>query len=135
MRPRKYFKIGQKISGNTLDGLKIIGEFRGYANSYGAYVYGVPVNSNSEPKLYRCLRLTLTVPTSPEETKSKSLPSQFKPGDPCTGYTYRQEKISGYFVQYEGKKAWLKGWPEGTSKFDPARAFSVLRETLKPGLS
>lgn len=129
MRPKTYFKPGQAVIADSFDHQKIIGIFHSHSNSFGVYIKGRPVDSSEPERLHKCLKLTLKHVQEP--TKSQILPTFIK-GQACSGFTPYGEKISGFFVQAEGKYAWIKGWPPGRSKFDPQETFKITRKTLKP---
>jgi hypothetical protein len=128
--PRRYFKHNEKVSALNFDHLKIIGEYRGRANVKGCYVYGLPEKSFDEPSLHLCITLTLESLTPPPEARKRVLKSPYSAGDPCSGLTSKNLKISGFFQQKEGQFAWIKGWPEGTSKFEPMQTYKVRFDTI-----
>jgi hypothetical protein len=127
MYNKSRFRIGQRLSGNTVNGQKIIGNYAGARDSFGFRVLGVPVDSPFEtPKEFVILRLTAqAVREQPKKTKLKH-------GDPCRGRTKTGQEIIGNYVQSAGKGfAYMRGViaQDGLiSFFEPTQVYKV---TLK----
>lgn len=131
MSEKVRFKIGQVVIANSFAGPKIKGIFRGKNISFGALVWGSPINSDDTPSLWKCAALSIEPVKSPKPYETRGAKPNLKQGDPCTSFTSNHVKISGFFVQYEGQYAWIRGWPEGRSRFESPEAFRVLRESLR----
>lgn len=134
MQRKIRFRYGDRVNGFTPDGKRILGEYRGTRASFGAYVFGIEVGQVEEAKLYVCR--TLDMEKAPEKLTytqkySTSAPA-IKTGDPCKGYSRKLKKwITGFFMNPEGEYVWIKGWPEGTSRFEPKEAYKCLKTSLK----
>jgi hypothetical protein len=131
MHKRIRYKIGQEIMAHSLTGVKIKGIYRGKNTQVGALVYGSPVNSTDPPKLWKCASLSLEPVIKPKSYETRGAKPVLKLGDPCESYTKNQVKIIGFFIQYDAKMAWVRGWPEGRSRFEAPEAYHVLRESLR----
>ncbi len=57
--------------------------------------------------------------------------TKFIVGDLCLGVTRLGQNVSGFYMNSEGKHAWIKGWYENISKFEPKTAIKVLANSLR----
>lgn len=134
MRKAK-FEIGDLVVGTSLENKTIYGEWRGPRNSFGILVFGTEAGRpESKPSMHVCLKLTIErqecIFDQPQDYPPIIPGQTFKHLDPVKGKTSRGEIISGFYGNSEGKYAWIRGWSEGVSKFQPKRSYKVLANTL-----
>lgn len=131
----RRFKFDEKVSGNTLDGTCIIGQYKGIRASYGCLIYGLPKNKQKDPNEMKAMYICLTLSVKSLEPNRKATTRKhdkhvFHAGDPCQGVTRTLEKIEGEFQNMAGDYAYVRGHVKGTNKLSPKQAFKVRRDTL-----
>lgn len=132
MHRKIRFQNNERVNGFTFDNKRILGQYRGVRNSFGAWIFGIEVGSFEHPKMWTCSTLTLErAPLKAPKQRKSTSQSKIKAGDPCTGYTKDNQLITGFFMNSEGSKAWIRGWSEGISKFMPKQAYKVLAGTIR----
>jgi hypothetical protein len=131
MSNKKRFKIGSRVNGITFENKRCFGEYRGTRNSFGVWVHGILEGEFNPPSLHICQALTLETPPIPKITGRKpGRPPRFVFRDPVKGLTKDNQKASGFYMNAEGSSAWIKGWLEGESKFNPPESIKVLSTSL-----
>lgn len=129
----KYFKQGTNVIGNSLNGQKIIGIYRGMRNSFGCYVYGVPEYSSEKAQMHTCYRMTLT-PNLLNLKIDDSMPNPILfVGEKCRGVTPKNQIIVGFYAGPLSKLAYLRGWPADRSHNELKETFKVVRKSIKRG--
>jgi hypothetical protein len=134
MRKAKY-EMGDLVVGTSLENKRIYGEWRGPRNSFGILIFGVEEkDTKSEPSMHVCLKLTIErqdYSFGQSEDYPEIVPDQtFKHMDPVKGKTKQGEIITGFYGNSEGKHAWIRGWAQGVSRFQPKQSHKVLANTL-----
>jgi hypothetical protein len=129
MLRKKRFRKGQRVNALSLQGKPILGEYRGMAGSFGAFVFGIEAGSFEPASMHKCMTLTMeaVLPTLPRRPK----PVKLAVGEACKSLTKDAVPVQGFFMYLDGQYAWIKGWPEGVSKFEPQQAIKVLRSHLE----
>lgn len=127
--PRKpYLKVGQPVIANTFDHKEIIGKYHSRANSFGVYVMGKPRGTNEPDRLHKCMALTIR----PYKI-SQVIPTvnKINRGEYVSAEATNGQTVTGFLVQTEGKQAWVKGWIDGVSHFEPQQTYKVKRDSLR----
>lgn len=130
MQNKKRFKIGARVNGFTFDNKRCFGVYRGVRPSFGVWIFGILEGSFEPAALHVCQSLTLESPPEPKIKRVVGRPAKFKYKDEVKGLSTKGERCAGFYSDAKSPFAWIKGWLEGQSRFDPPTSIKVIFKSL-----